>query len=210
MNNLETKNAPRALSLDSKLKSKIEKLHFQALGFQAKGFEKAVELGELLSRVKIGLPHGLFGRTIEREFPFLKMRTVQYYLKIYHNQDILRRELGANLSIVDARNYLTKKTGKGGKKPIPKSTKNAIDDHIRKEEEAAAEKIFRSYQKGKLGALPEPVKEILVNKRTTRLETLAKREERLFKALAKTREELEILKSESAPRAFLEVERTNK
>lgn len=210
---IEKKNAPNAFLVNDKLKKKIESLHYQIIEHQTKGFEKAVELGEILNKVKLSLPHGHFQDWIEKNFNYMKIRTVQYYMKFYHNQDRLRSEMGKNLSILDAKKFLNKSKDKDTKH-IPKSAVTAIDEHIEKEK--AAEKNLKKFLSGKLDQLSYDDLQIVLPKReqnyTKKLESIQKtlkRLERLEKTKEKIEIEIEKLRSvfeKNAPDAFLNSE----
>ena len=183
-------NTPvNAYLVSDSTKKKIEKLHYDILTNQLKGFEKAVELGAILSEIKEKLPHGKFIPWIEENFKTIKMRTVQYYMKFYHNQDRLRLELHDNLSIVDAKKFM-EKPKKNSSDSIPLSTQKEINKSIEKTQNRIDNTTLQKLVKGKIDSMPMEQVQRILPKKLTRLERLTATMERIKK-------EIEVLTSQN-------------
>ena len=183
-------NTPaNAYLVSDSTKKKIEKLHYDILTNQLKGFEKAVELGAILSEIKEKLPHGKFIPWIEENFKTIKMRTVQYYMKFYHNQDRLRLELHDNLSIVDAKKFM-EKPKKNSSDSIPLSTQKEINKSIEKTQNRIDNNTLQKLVKGKIDSMPMEQVQRILPKKLTRLERLTATMERIKK-------EIEVLTSQN-------------
>ena len=183
-------NTPvNAYLVSDSTKKKIEKLHYDILTNQLKGFEKAVELGAILSEIKDKLPHGKFIPWIEENFKTIKMRTVQYYMKFYHNQDRLRLELHDNLSIVDAKKFM-EKPKKNSSDSIPLSTQKEINKSIEKTQNRIDNSTLQKLVKGKIDSMPMEQVQRILPKKLTRLERLTATMERIKK-------EIEVLTSQN-------------
>ena len=183
-------NTPvNAYLVSDSTKKKIEKLHYDILTNQLKGFEKAVELGAILSEIKEKLPHGKFIPWIEENFKTIKMRTVQYYMKFYHNQDRLRLELHDNLSIVDAKKFM-EKPKKNSSDSIPLSTQKEINKSIEKTQNRIDNSTLQKLVKGKIDSMPMEQVQRILPKKLTRLERLTATMERIKK-------EIEVLTSQN-------------
>lgn len=172
-------------------KKKIEKLHYEYLNNQLKGFEKAVELGALFSEIKEKSPHGTFIPCIEENFKTIKMRTVQYYMKFYHNQDRLRLELHDNLSIVDAKKFM-EKPKKNSSDNVPATTQKLINKSIEKTQNRIDNSTLQKFIKGKIDSMPIEQVDRLLPKKLTRLE-------RLTATLERIQKEIEVLKNQIRP-----------
>ena len=94
--------------VDAKDKKEVKKLHFQNIKYVSKSFENSVMIGEILDRIKKNSPHGKFTDIVKKDFSYMSIRSAQYYMKIFHNQDGLRKEMGENLSMREAIKYLSK------------------------------------------------------------------------------------------------------
>ena len=183
-------NTPvNAYLVSDSTKKKIEKLHYDILTNQLKGFEKAVELGAILSEIKEKLPHGKFIPWIEENFKTIKMRTVQYYMKFYHNQDRLRLELHDNLSIVDAKKYMEKPKKKSSDS-IPLATQKEINKSLEKTQNRIDNNTLQKLVKGKIDSMPMEQVQRILPKKLTRLERLTATMERIKK-------EIEVLTSQN-------------
>ncbi len=77
--------------------SRINTLHQELLGLARTSLEKALELGQLLSEAKASLEHGQWLPWLANNIRFSE-RTVQNYLRIYKNRDLLKSEGVADLS----------------------------------------------------------------------------------------------------------------
>ena len=200
---IEKKNATVAF-LDKKLKDEIHRLHFETVELLKKGFENAVKIGEILNRIKLALPHGKFTGFVKKEFSYISLRTSQYYLKMYHNQDRLRDELGENLSLKAAIRHIEKPKNK---KDIPanaESLKKILSEHEVKVKEA--KKHLRKFLSGKLPALQTEEKQILIPMNETALEKELERLEKLSAKIEERKRVLNLLRDENATVAFLESE----
>lgn len=185
-------NTPvNAYLVSDSTKKKIEKLHYDILTNQLKGFEKAVELGAILSEIKEKLPHGKFIPWIEENFKTIKMRTVQYYMKFYHNQDRLRLELHDNLSIVDAKKFM-EKPKKNSSDNIPLATQKEINKSIEKTQNRIDNSTLQKFIKGKVDSLPSELVERIYPKKLSKLERLIRTKEKIEK-------EIEVLKNQIRP-----------
>ena len=183
-------NTPaNAYLVSDSTKKKIEKLHYDILTNQLKGFEKAVELGAILSDIKEKLPHGKFIPWIEENFKTIKMRTVQYYMKFYHNQDRLRLELHDNLSIVDAKKFM-EKPKKNSSDMIPAATQKEINKSLEKTQNRIDNSTLQKLVKGKIDSMPMEQVQRILPKKLTRLERLTATMERIKK-------EIEVLTSQN-------------
>ena len=67
---------------------KIIQLHNEVELVAQTIMQKAVIIGELLTKVKASLPHGTFGFHLEHTFPF-KIRTAQMYMKAFEKRDLI-------------------------------------------------------------------------------------------------------------------------
>lgn len=176
-------NTPvNAYLVSDSTKKKIEKLHYDILTNQLKGFEKAVELGAILSDIKEKLPHGKFIPWIEENFKTIKMRTVQYYMKFYHNQDRLRLELHDNLSIVDAKKFM-EKPKKNSSDSIPLVTQKEINKSLEKTQNRIDNSTLQKLVKGKIDSMPMEQVQRILPKKLTRLERLTATMERIKKEI---------------------------
>lgn len=199
---IEKKNATVAF-LDKKLKDEIHSLHFETVELTIKGFENAVRIGEILNRIKQALPHGQFTGFVKREFDYISLRTSQYYLKMYHNQDRLREELGNNLSFKNAIKHISKPS-KTGKTPPPKNAERLekiLSEHEVKVKEA--KKNLRKYLSGKIPVIPTEEKEILIPMNETALEKELERLNKLSAKIEERKRVLNLLRDENATVAFL-------
>lgn len=205
---VKAKSEPSSFLVSNSTKKKIVKLHSQIVEYQFKGFDKAVELGEILSGIKQNLPHGAFTKWVEKEISFIGIRTAQHYMKFYHNEPTLRKQLGDNLSILEARNFMKKSKIKDEIK-IPVSTQKIINEQDEKIKNA--EKDFKRFLKGKISSITEneinillPTKTLAVEKKVQSIQKTIARLERLKALKEKIEMEIEILnRQKSEPSSFL-------
>lgn len=205
---VKAKSEPSSFFVSNSTKKKIVKLHSQIVEYQFKGFDKAVELGEILSGIKQNLPHGAFTKWVEKEISFIGIRTAQHYMKFYHNEPTLRKQLGDNLSILEARNFMKKSKIKDEIK-IPVSTQKIINEQDEKIKNA--EKDFKRFLKGKISSITEneinillPTKTLAVEKKVQSIQKTIARLERLKALKEKIEMEIEILnRQKSEPSSFL-------
>ena len=191
---IKGKNEPGSYLVSISTKQKIVKLHSEIIEIQFKGFDKAVELGEILSGIKQNLPHGAFTKWVEKEISFIGVRTAQHYMKFYHNEPTLRKQLGDNLSILEARNFMKKSKTKDEIK-LPVSTQKIINEQDEKIKNA--EKDFKRFLKGKILRIPETTIDILLPRKEKSFEKTIAR-------LEKLKLEIEILKKQkNEPGSFL-------
>ncbi len=75
---------------------KIVQLH-QEIGTHLRtSLVKAIEIGRLLTEQKEALPHGEFGRWVERNLPFTD-RTARNYMRLHEERDRLKTETVSDL-----------------------------------------------------------------------------------------------------------------
>ena len=205
---VKEKSEPSSLLVSNSTKKKIVKLHSQIVEYQFKGFNKAVELGDILSGIKQNLPHGAFTKWVEKEISFIGVRTAQHYMKFYHNEPTLRKQLGDNLSILEARNFMKKSKTKDEIK-LPVSTQKIINEQDEKIKNA--EKDFKRFLKGKISSITEseinillPTMTLAVEKKVQSIQKTIARLERLKALKEKIEMEIEILnRQKSEPSSFL-------
>lgn len=116
---------------------KLQNLHTEILSGILTSFEKGVEIGERLSKIKERLPHGQFTSFIEKNIIAFSLRTAQRYMKIYEHRDELRMKLNENLDITSAIKFLTDQKNalrKKGEKPskTQTETRDIFADHTNK------------------------------------------------------------------------------
>lgn len=116
---------------------KIQTLHTDILAGIITSFEKGVEMGERLFKIKERLPHGQFTSFIENNIIAFSLRTAQRYMKIYEHRDELRIQLNENLDISSALKFLTNQKNSlrlKGKKPNKEETekRSIFADHENK------------------------------------------------------------------------------
>lgn len=116
---------------------KLQTLHTDILSGILTSFEKGVEIGERLYKIKERLPHGQFTSFIENNIKAFTLRTAQRYMKIFEHRDELRIKLNENLDISSALKFLTdqkKSLRLEGKKPSKEETekRSTFADHKNK------------------------------------------------------------------------------
>ena len=194
---IKGKNEPGSYLVSISTKQKIVKLHSEIIEIQFKGFDKAVELGEILSGIKQNLPHGAFTKWVKAEISFIGERTAQHYMKFYHNEPMLRKQLGENLSILEARKFMQKSKPKD-EIQLPISTQKVINEQT--ELIKNSEKDLKQFVKGKILRIPETTIDILLPRKEKSFEKTIAR-------LEKLKLEIEILKKQkNEPGSFLKNE----
>jgi hypothetical protein len=64
-------------------------LHTEIVGSARASLEKAIQVGELIAAIKSDLPHGQFLGYCAEELPGLSKRTIQNYMKVFNNRELL-------------------------------------------------------------------------------------------------------------------------
>lgn len=64
-------------------------LHAEIVGAARASLGKAIQVGELIAAIKDDLPHGRFLSYCAEELPGLSKRTIQNYMKVFNNRDLL-------------------------------------------------------------------------------------------------------------------------
>ncbi len=124
------------LPLTDSLKAEVEalsSLHLEIVNSLLTTFDKAIELGDRLIRLKDRLPHGKFIKFVETHFTVFTVRTAQNYMKLYLNRDELRANLDSKLEVGQALRYLTHKKKENNKSTaIEEQTHKTINEHTKK------------------------------------------------------------------------------
>jgi hypothetical protein len=65
----------------------IKTIHHQLIGMGKIMIERMIEAGEIMTRVKHGLPHGSWMPWVEKNIPELSYRTIARYMRVYKRRD---------------------------------------------------------------------------------------------------------------------------
>lgn len=76
----------------------IQNLHGEILSSLRTNLDKAIRIGELLTEIKAGLPHGGFGPWCEQHLPFTD-RTARNYMRLHRDRDRLKTETVSDLKV---------------------------------------------------------------------------------------------------------------
>ncbi len=74
---------------------KVKKLHASVIKHAENALERALEIGEILARIKAQIPHGKWLPWVDANLPEISCRTVQNYLRIWQNRGRLKNANGA-------------------------------------------------------------------------------------------------------------------
>jgi Protein of unknown function (DUF3102) len=154
-----TLNRPSKKTKRSKIADEINQLHEMAESSSRACLESAIKAGELLVAEKAKLVHGEWGPWIKDNLPLITWRTVNYYMRLFKRQGLIKLEMPSNLTITDALNWLSDSevnTDDLEDDEPAKSTEETTDDPTNSEPEAKPETEPKEKPKQSTEAKVEP------------------------------------------------------